>query len=134
MDNFRAIFEQNFFLYCLLILIFFMSCLPKDKSIAVLDYTIEKIDLKNNSMDVVFTITNSTSIDFKKNKWSLHWNQILGEPLAESIPEGIDFERVNGNSYFVFNFGDSWPLSVGESISFRIVTTCLLYTSDAADD
>jgi len=73
-------------------------------------------------MDVVFTITNLTSIDFKENEWSLHWNQILGEPQTESVPEGIDFERVNGNSYFVFNFGDSWTLSAEESISFRIVT------------
>ena len=122
MINFRAIFEQNFYLYFLLISIFFLSCSSKDKSFALLDYTIEKIDLKNNSMDVVFTITNSTSLDFKENEWSLHWNQILGEPLAESLPEGIDFERVNGNSYFVFNFGDSWSLIAGESISFRIVT------------
>ena len=122
MANYRSIFQQNFFLCFLLISIFFLSCSPKDKSIAVLDYTIEKIDLKNNSMDVVFTITNSTSIDFKKNEWSLHWNQILGEPLAESIPEGIDFERVNGNSYFILKFGNPWPLGAGESISFRIVT------------
>ncbi len=122
MINFRAIFEQNFYLYFLLISIFFLSCSSKDKSFALLDYTIEKIDLKNNSMDVVFTLTNSTSLDFKENEWSLHWNQILGEPLAESLPEGIDFERANGNSYFVFNFGDSWSLTAGESISFRIVT------------
>lgn len=73
-------------------------------------------------MDVVFTITNLTSIDFKENEWSLHWNQILGEPQTESVPEGIDFERVNGNSYFVFNFGDSWTLGAEDSISFRIVT------------
>tara|TARA_B100002019_G_C20961721_1_gene446636 strand:- start:291 stop:458 length:168 start_codon:yes stop_codon:yes gene_type:complete len=51
MANFRAIFEQNFFLYCLLILIFFMSCLPKDKTIAVLDYTIEKIEHFNYVVD-----------------------------------------------------------------------------------
>jgi hexosaminidase len=122
MANYRSIFQQNFFLCFLLISIFFLSCSPKDKSIAVLDYTIEKIDIKNNSMDVVFTITNLTSIDFKEKEWSLHWNQILGEPLAESIPEGIDFERVNGNSYFILKFGSSWPLGAGESISFRMVT------------
>jgi hexosaminidase len=122
MNNFRSIFQKNFFSYFLFISIFFLSCSPKDKSIAVLDYTIEKIDLKHNSMDVVFTITNSTSIDFKKNEWSLHWNQMLGEPLAESIPEGIDFERVNGNSYFILKFGNPWLLGAGERISFRIVT------------
>ena len=88
----------------------------------MLDYSIEKMNLNNNSMDVVFTITNSTSIGFKENEWSLHWNQILGEPLAESLPKGIDFERVNGNSYFIVEFGDSWSLEAGESISFKVVT------------
>lgn len=91
MANFRAIFEQNFVLYFLLISTFSLSCSPKDKSFAVLDYAVEKIDLKNNSMDVVFTITNSTSIHFKKYEWSLHWNQILREPKAESVLGGIDF-------------------------------------------
>ena len=55
MANFRSIFQQNFFPYSLLISIFFFSCSPKDKSIAVLDYTIEKIDLKNNEALVIFS-------------------------------------------------------------------------------
>ena len=125
MANFRAIFEQNFFLYYLLISIFFLSCSPKNKSFAVLDYTIEKIDLKNNSMDVVFTITNSTSIDFKENEWSIHWNQIDGEPLAESLPRGIHFERVNG-TYYILKFTDTWSLQSGESISFRVATNGIM--------
>ena len=122
MTPFRAIFQQNFFTCFLLISIVVFSCSPKDKSVPILDYTIEKIDLKNNSMDVVFSITNSTSNDFKENEWSLHWNQILGEPLEDSLPKGIDFERVNGNSYFIIEFGDSWSLEAGESISFKVVT------------
>ena len=125
MANFRAIFEQNFFPYFLLISIFFLSCSPKDNSFAVLDYTIEKIDLKNNSMDVVFTITNSTSIDFKENEWSIHWNQIDGEPLAESLPRGIHFERVNG-TYYILKFTDTWSLQSGESISFRVATNGIM--------
>ncbi|MGB0477451.1 MAG: glycoside hydrolase family 20 zincin-like fold domain-containing protein, partial [Flavobacteriaceae bacterium] len=91
-----------------------------------MDYRIEKFDLENNTMDVVFTVTNNTSIDFVENKWSLHWNQILGEPLQESLPDGIDFERVNGNSYLILRFGDSWQLRAGESISFSAVTTGLM--------
>ena len=125
MANFRAIFEQSFFPYFLLISIFFLACSPKDNSFAVLDYTIEKIDLRNNSMDVVFTITNSTSIDFKENEWSIHWNQIDGEPLAESLPRGIHFERVNG-TYYVLKFTDTWSLQSGESISFRVATNGIM--------
>ncbi|MGB1431028.1 MAG: hypothetical protein ACPG6J_04200, partial [Flavobacteriaceae bacterium] len=90
-----------------------------------MDYTIEKIDLKNNSMDVVFTITNSTSIDFKENEWSIHWNQIDGEPLAESLPRGIHFERVNG-TYYILKFTDTWSLQSGESISFRVATNGIM--------
>jgi len=90
-----------------------------------LDYTIEKIDLENNSMDVVFTITNSTSINFKENEWAIHWNQIDGEPLAESLPKGIHFERVNG-SYYILKFADPWSLQAGESISFRVATNGIM--------
>ena len=90
-----------------------------------MDYTIEKIDLENNSMDVVFTITNSTSINFKENEWAIHWNQIDGEPLAESLPKGIHFERVNG-SYYILKFADPWSLQAGESISFRVATNGIM--------
>ncbi|MGB2233188.1 MAG: hypothetical protein ACPHYB_01310, partial [Flavobacteriaceae bacterium] len=109
-----------------MITIFSVACSPSNEPSAVLDYRIEKFDLENNAMDVVFTVTNNTSIDFVENKWSLHWNQILGEPLQESLPDGIDFERVNGNSYLILRFGDSWQLRAGESISFSAVTTGLM--------
>ena len=122
MTTLCSIFQLNFLTGLLLISTLVFSCSSKDKSIAMLDYTIEKMNLNDNSMDVVFTITNSTSIDFKENEWSLHWNQILGEPLAESLPKGIYFERINGNSYFIVEFGDSWSLEAGESISFKVVT------------
>ena len=125
MANLHSIFHQNFFTYFLLISIFFFSCSQKNKSFAVLDYTIEKIDIKNNSMDVVLTITNSTSIDFKENEWSIHWNQIDGEPLAESLPKGIHFERVNG-TYYILKFADTWSLQAGESISFHVATNGIM--------
>ena len=96
MTPFRAIFQQNFFTSFLLISIVVFSCSPKDKSVPILDYTIEKIDLKNNSMDVVFSITNSTSNDFKENEWSLHWNQILGEPLEDSLQKGLILNASTG--------------------------------------
>ena len=119
-------FRQTLLSFYVLITIFFVACSPSNEPSAVLDYRIEKFDLENNAMDVVFTVTNNTSIDFVENKWSLHWNQILGEPLQESLPDGIDFERVNGNSYLILRFGDSWQLRAGESISFSAVTTGLM--------
>jgi len=119
-------FRQSLLSFYLFISIFFVNCSSSDEPSAVLDYRIEKFDLENNAMDVVFTVTNNTSIDFIENKWSLHWNQILGEPLQESLPDGIDFERVNGNSYLILRFGDSWQLRAGESISFNAVTTGLM--------
>ena len=119
-------FRQTLLSFYVLITIFSVACSPSNEPSAVLDYRIEKFDLENNAMDVVFTVTNNTSIDFVENKWSLHWNQILGEPLQESLPDGIDFERVNGNSYLILRFGDSWQLRAGESISFSAVTTGLM--------
>tara|TARA_B100000900_G_scaffold103673_2_gene85920 strand:- start:7166 stop:7786 length:621 start_codon:yes stop_codon:yes gene_type:complete len=119
-------FRQTLLSFYVLISIFFVACSSSDEPSAVLDYRIEKFDLQNNTMDVVFTLTNNTSFDFIENKWSLHWNQILGEPLQESLPKGIDFERVNGNSYLILRFGDSWQLSAGESISFSAATKGLM--------
>ena len=119
-------FRQTLLSFYVLISIFSVACSSSNEPSAVLDYRIEKFDLENNAMDVVFTVTNNTSIDFIENKWSLHWNQILGEPLQESLPDGIDFERVNGNSYLILRFGDSWQLRAGESISFSAVTTGLM--------
>ena len=123
MKNTNLAFQQPHLVFRTLILIFFVACSSPVKTRGVLDYRIEMFDLENNAMDVVFTVRNNTSIDFIQNQWSLHWNQILGEPLPESLPEGIEFERINGNSYLVFRFGDTWPLHAGESISFRAKTT-----------
>ena len=122
MKNINLAFQRLHFVWLTLISIFFVACSSPGKPSGVLDYRIETFDLDNNAMDVVFTVYNNTSIDFIQNEWSLHWNQILGEPLPESLPEGIEFERINGNSYLVLRFGDSWPLHAGESISFRAKT------------
>ena len=122
MKNTNLAFQRLHFVWLTLISIFFVACSSPGKPSGVLDYRIETFDLDNNAMDVVFTVYNNTSIDFIQNEWSLHWNQILGEPLPESLPEGIEFERINGNSYLVLRFGDSWSLHAGESISFRAKT------------
>ena len=101
----------------------FLSCTSDTSTEIKLDYTINSIDIVNNQMDVTFTITNSTKVDLDEQNWSLHWNQILGSPVQGSLPDGIDFEWVNGNSYFIFYFGKKWSVLAGERISFNVKTS-----------
>ena len=100
-----------------------MSCTSDTSTEIKFDYTINSIDIVNNQMDVTFTITNSTKVDLDEQNWSLHWNQILGSPVQGSLPDGIDFEWVNGNSYFIFYFGKKWSVLAGERISFNVKTS-----------
>ena len=62
-------FRQTLLSFYVLITIFFVACSSSNEPSTVLDYRIEKFDLENNAMDVVFTVTNNTSIDFVENKW-----------------------------------------------------------------
>ena len=101
----------------------FLSCTSDTSPEIKFDYTINSIDIVNNQMDVTFTITNSTKVDLDEQNWSLHWNQILGSPVQGSLPDGIDFEWVNGNSYFIFYFGKKWSVLAGERISFNVKTS-----------
>ena len=102
--NLNDYFKTKF--SCLIFISWIFLCCTSDTSPEIkLDYTINSIDIVNNQMEVTFTITNSTKVDFNEQNWSLHWNQILGIPIQDSLPDGIDFEWVNGNSYFIFYFG-----------------------------
>ena len=78
-----------------------------------LTYTIDAFHVEKNEMIVTLNIDNQTNIDFTSNQWELHWNQIIGEVMPESLPTGVKFKRVNGNSYFVLSFGDKWTLKAG---------------------
>jgi hexosaminidase len=84
-------------------------------------YTINAFDVEKSKMHVSITIDNQTSTDFKPSQWSLHWNQIIGKVVPETLPEGIDFTWINGNSYFKLNFGDNWALKAGEKLHFNVV-------------
>lgn len=84
-------------------------------------YTINAFDVEKSKMHVSITIDNQTLTDFKPSQWSLHWNQIIGKVIPETLPEGIDFTWINGNSYFKLNFGDNWALKAGEKLHFNVV-------------
>ena len=71
-----------------------------------LTYTINAFDVEKGQMDVRITIDNQTTTAFEPSQWSLHWNQIIGKVTPESLPPGVDFTWINGNSYFKLNFGD----------------------------
>ena len=60
-----------------------------------LTYTIDAFDVEKNEMIVTLNIYNQTNIDFTSNQWELHWNQIIGEVMPESLPTGVKFRRVN---------------------------------------
>lgn len=70
-------------------------------------------------MEVTYQITNATKKDFKGGQWELHWNQIVGTPLWDSLPDGISFEYVNGQQYLILKFDEKWSLRSGDVISFK---------------
>lgn len=92
---------------------------PKDEPEFKLDFTVEKFDLVNGAMEVAFVLSNMSDYSLHGEKWSLHWNQIMGVIDPSTLPEGIEFEWVNGNSYFVLHFDEQWPLGAGETVSFK---------------
>jgi hexosaminidase len=86
-----------------------------------LNYTIKAFDVEKGQMHVRFNIDNQTTTDFKASQWSLHWNQIIGTVIPESLPEGIVFSWINGNSYFKLDFSNDWTLKAGEQLHFDVV-------------
>ena len=72
--------------------------------------------MKDSSLDVTFTIKNSTKIDFN-TIWSLHWNQQSAIIDQESVPDNLKYDYVGGQSYNVLSFGKDFTLSTGQSIS-----------------
>ena len=86
-----------------------------------LNYTIKAFNVEKGQMRVRFSIDNQTTTDFKASQWSLHWNQIIGTVIPESLPEGIDFSWINGNSYFKLDFSNDWTLKAGEQLHFDVV-------------
>ena len=75
--------------------------------------------MKDWSLDVSFTINNSTNINFD-SIWSLHWNQQSAILNDESIPDNLKYEYVGGQSYNILSFGKDYTLNTGESISIDL--------------
>ena len=86
-----------------------------------LTYAINAFDVEKGQMHVRITIDNQTTTAFEPSQWSLHWNQIIGKVTPESLPSGIDFIWIKGNSYFKLNFGEGWALKAGEQLHFDVV-------------
>ena len=101
----------NFLLF--FIFSFILSCDSKPNLIEVV-YDIN--EMKDSSLDVTFTIKNSTKIDFN-TIWSLHWNQQSAIIDQESVPDNLKYDYVGGQSYNVLSFGKDFTLSTGQSIS-----------------
>lgn len=91
------------------------------KGIIQLTYTIKAFDTEKGQMEVRISIDNQTTTDFKPSQWSLHWNQIIGTVIPESLPPGVAFTWINGNSYFKLNFGDDWGLRAGEQLHVDMI-------------
>ena len=91
------------------------------KGIIHLTYTIKAFDIEKEQMEVRISIDNQTTTDFKPSQWSLHWNQIIGTVIPESLPTGVAFTWINGNSYFKLNFGDDWGLRAGEQLHVGMI-------------
>ncbi|MAS68023.1 MAG: hypothetical protein CMC43_01635 [Flavobacteriaceae bacterium] len=91
------------------------------ESAIYLTYTINKFDTEKGQMHVRINIDNQTTTDFEPSRWSLHWNQIIGIVKPESLPAGIDFTWVNGNSYLKLNFEEDWALKAGEQLHFDLI-------------
>ena len=87
----------------------------------LLEFRIEQFHPDSNFMDVRFTIKNESDRDWKGGEWSLHWNQISGVIDSASLPNGVRFEWVNGNSYFVLYFDSLWTIKAGEERSFHVI-------------
>lgn len=107
-----------------------LSCVSDATQGIRFDYTINAFDVEKDQMKITIKLSNFTKFNLTEKNWSLHWNQILGTPIEETLPDGIDFKWVNGNSYFILNFGEDWSLASEESLSFSLITNGVMSRLD----
>lgn len=92
---------------------------PKTSSQKIhFDFTIKAFDFEKDQMEIEYLLTNNSNKNLKGGQWSLHWNQILGTPIEESLPEGISSEWVNGQQYLILKFDENWNFDAGTSLRF----------------
>lgn len=72
--------------------------------------------MNDYSLEVTFTINNSTKMNFD-SIWSLHWNQQSAVIDNDSLPPNLKYQYVAGQSYNILSFGKGFTLNTGESVS-----------------
>ena len=86
----------------------------------IFNFKIDRFNFEKNITETTFEIINRSDKNFNPNNWELHWNQMKGSIIKESLPNGITFEYVNGEHYYKIYFGDNWKLDIGERVSFKV--------------
>ena len=112
--NFRI--SVNLF-FTIFFYIFSYAQVNKD---AVLNFKIDKFNFEKNITETTFEIINNTDQNLIANNWELHWNQIKGSVISNSLPDGITYKYINGQNYYKMFFGNNWRLNAGETISFNV--------------
>ncbi|MEE2723284.1 MAG: family 20 glycosylhydrolase [Bacteroidota bacterium] len=86
----------------------------------IFNFKIDRFNFEKNITETTFEIINRSDKNFNPNNWELHWNQMKGSIIKESLPNGITFEYVNGEHYYKIYFGDNWKLDIGKRVSFKV--------------
>ena len=97
--NFR-IFVNLFFT-----IFFYIFSYSQTKKDVVLNFKIDKFNFEKNITETTFEITNKTDQNLIANNWELHWNQMKGSIIRNSLPDGITYKYINGQSYYKMFFG-----------------------------
>ena len=107
----------------LITLISLTACNQASEGGVQLTYTVDEFNLAEDYMQVTVQLANKSATQLKGGKWELHWNQLKGFVDSESLPDGIDFEWVNGAHYFVLKFDEQWGIPPGGKIAFSMKQT-----------
>jgi len=99
--------------FILSFILFLFSCSPNNDTIEIV-YEIN--EMNDYSLEVTFTINNSTKMNFD-SIWSLHWNQQSAIIDNDSLPPNLKYQYVAGQSYNILSFGKGFTLNAGESVS-----------------
>ena len=113
-SNFRISINLFFTIF------FYIFSFAQTQKNAVLNFKIDKFNFEKNITETTFEITNKTDQNLIANNWELHWNQMKGSIIRNSLPDGITYKYINGQSYYKMFFGKNWKLNIGETISFNV--------------
>jgi hexosaminidase len=108
-------------LFFLILIIFSCNNNESLKTNNSLVYTIKEFDLDKNQMKINLEITNTSNQTLKGGKWSLHWNQIHNGIIPESLPKDVSFKYINGQAYYILDFGPNYSLKPNEKINFSFL-------------